>query len=107
MSRLREQLLTRSKEAGRKKLRKLGLKPLGLAADEAAAYWGLSTTQFLSEVAANNIPGPIGGLRCKRKLWSRLALKNAMKGRDAGMTVAIDNDPLMAEIKRRAPKEVA
>jgi hypothetical protein len=108
ISRLRKSFRARSKDAGRNKLRQLGLKPLALGADEAAALWDLSTAQFLAEVKAGNLPGPIGGLNCKRKLWSRLALKRAMKERDGGADtrpVNIDDDPLMNEIKSRAARK--
>ena len=105
----RSNLRRRCKEAGRKKLAQMGLQPLALSADEAAALWGLSEAQFLAEVKAGTLPGPIGGLTCKRKLWSRLALKRAMKERDGSADIRqIDDDPLMSEIKHRgARKEIA
>jgi hypothetical protein len=102
LSKLRESFRARSKDAGRDKLRKLGIKALGLDADAAAAYWGLSTPAFLAEVKAGNLPGPIGGLNCKRKIWSRLSLKRAMQERDGGAADTLEqDDPLMDEIRRR------
>ena len=93
----------RSKEAARAKLAQMGLQPLALSADEAAALWGLSPGQFLKEVDAGNLPAAIAGLRCKRRLWSRLALEAAIRERDAlpndGRT---EGDPLMNEIRARA-----
>jgi hypothetical protein len=96
-------LRARTKAAGQGKLAKLGLKPAALAADEAAAFCGMSTAQFLKEVAAANLPAPIGGLLSKRKLWSLRALERAIDDRDGAKIAAVD-DPLMNEIKAHATR---
>ena len=82
----------------------MGIKPAALNADEAAAYCGMSPTQFLREVSAGTLPAPLGGLLSKRKLWSVRALERAINGRDGDETVGADADPLMREIKSRATK---
>ena len=91
----------RTKSAGRNKLGQRGIRPTALAAEEAAAFCGMSSAQFLKEVAAGNLPAPIGGLLSKRKLWSLKALERAIDGSGAPEGAAID-DPLMQEIRRRA-----
>jgi hypothetical protein len=105
----RSRLRQRSKEVGRQKLAQMGLKPLALGIDEAAALYSLSTAQFLKEVEAGNLPPPIGGLRCKRRLWSLLALERAMNDHvDTGRAdVHIIDDRLMNEIKNRAARRIA
>lgn len=94
----------RTKYAGRERLAQLGVKPAALGADEAAAFCGLSTGQFLKEVAASTLPGPIGGLISKRKLWSRIALERAINERD-GAGPAPDNDHVMHLIKNHAARK--
>ena len=98
----------RSKNAGRQKLAELGIKPLALSAEEAAAMWGLSKAQFLKEVAAGTLPPPIAGLKCKHPRWSMRSLEHAMNERDGHATLengrAPHDDPLMAEIRRRATR---
>jgi hypothetical protein len=91
----------RTKSAGRSKLAQLGIRPAALSAEEAAAFCGMSGAQFLKEVAAGNLPDPIGGLLSKRKLWSLRALESAIDGSTAPHG-AVGDDPLMQEIKRRA-----
>jgi hypothetical protein len=103
-------LRVRSKDAGRQKLAELGIKPLALSADEAAAMWGLSQAQFLKEVAAGTLPPPIAGLKCKHPRWSLAAMERAMHERDGCATGGIENgraphdDLLMAEIRKRAAR---
>jgi hypothetical protein len=94
----------RTKYAGRERLAQLGVKPAALGADEAAAFCALSTGQFLKEVAARTLPGPIGGLISKRKLWSRIALERAINERD-GAGPAPDNDHVMHLIKNHAARK--
>jgi hypothetical protein len=96
----------RTKDMGRSRLVQIGLQPLALNALEAAALCGLSPAQFLKEVAAGNLPGPVR-LICKRKLWSLRALESAINGHDGGKTGAADTDPLMREIKGRATRKLA
>jgi hypothetical protein len=96
----------RSKDFGRSRLVQIGLKPLALGADEAAALCGLSQAQFLKEVGAGNLPPPLR-LLCKRRLWSLRALESAINGYDRGETAAADTDRLMREIKSRAARQVA
>jgi hypothetical protein len=93
----------RTKDVGRSRLVQIGLKPLALSADEAAALCGLSQAQFLKEVGAGNLPPPVR-LLCKRKLWSLRALESAINGH---VGTAADADPLMQEIKSRAARQVA
>jgi hypothetical protein len=99
----------RSKYAGRQKLAELGIKPLALSADEAAAMWGLSKAQFLREVSAGTLPPPIAGLKCKHPRWSLRSLERAMNERDGTTSDAQHgraphDDPLMAEIRKRADR---
>lgn|SRR5262249_14157950 len=97
---LRNQSRQRTKEAGRQKLSQIGLKPLVLDLEEASAVCGMSAAQFQKEVAAGNLPAPIGGLLSRRKLWGRAALERAINGEtDTGSG---DPDPLMNEIRARA-----
>lgn len=96
----------RSKDFGRSRLLRIGLEPLALSADEAAALCSLSQAQFLKEVGAGNLPPPLC-LLCKRKLWSPRALESAINGHDGSETAAADADPLMREIKSRATRQVA
>jgi hypothetical protein len=102
----RNQSRQRSKEAGRQRLAQIGLKPLALNLDEASAMCGLSPAQFLKEVAAGNLPPPLGGLLSRRKLWSRAALERSINGEtDAGpLGASGDPDPLMSEIRARATR---
>jgi len=76
----RARVRVRTKDVGLSRLLQIGLKPLALAADEAAALCDLSQTQFLKEVAAGNLPPPLR-LLCKRKLWSQQALERAINER--------------------------
>jgi hypothetical protein len=97
------QLRRRGKEAGRRRLAQIGLRPLALNVDEASAMCGLSSAQFVKEVAAGNLPPPIGGLLSKRKLWSVAALERTINNIDTGQS-NVDNDQLMREIKSRAAR---
>lgn|SRR5262245_13948851 len=90
----------RTKDVGRDKLLKIGIKPLAVSADEAAAVCGMSQNQFLKEVAARRLPPPLDRLLSKRKLWSLKALERAING-DAP---AANDDHLMREIKSRATR---
>jgi hypothetical protein len=93
----------RTKDAGRIRLVQIGLKPLALNADEAAAICSLSPQQFLLEVKAGNLPAPLCGLLSKRKLWSVHALERAINGH-GDETPAVGDDTLMREIKSRATR---
>src|SRR5215813_4522296 len=95
------QVRVRTKDVGRNRLVQIGLQPLALNALEAAALCGLSPTQFLKEVAAGNLPGPVR-LICKRKVWSLRALDSAINGHGSRKNSAADTDPLMREIMSRA-----
>jgi hypothetical protein len=97
------QVRVRTKEVGRSRLVRIGLQPLVLDALEAAALCGLSPTQFVKEVAARNLPGPVR-LNCKRKVWSLRALESAINGHGGRKSSAADTDPLMREIKSRATR---
>jgi hypothetical protein len=99
----RDRALTRArtKSAGRNKLAQLAIRPAALSAEEAAAFCGMSGAQFLKEVAAGNLPAPIGGLLSKRKLWSLRALELAIDG-STEADASVGDDPLMQEIRRRA-----
>jgi predicted DNA-binding transcriptional regulator AlpA len=96
----------RGKDVVRNRLVQIGLKPLALSADEAAALCGLSQAQFLKEVRVGNLPPPLR-LLCKRKLWSLRALESAINGHVGSDTAAADADPLLQEIKSRAARQVA
>jgi hypothetical protein len=103
---VRARARARTKDIGRSRLAQIGLKPLALSADEAAALCGLSQPQFLKEVGVGNLPRPLR-LLCKRKLWSLRALESAINGNVGSDTAAGDADPLMQEIKSRAARQVA
>ena len=51
-----------------------------------------------------NLPAPIGGLLCKHKRWSRVALERAINGEIDTVLPTAAADPLMQEIRRRAAR---
>lgn len=62
---------------GREKLRAMGIVPLGLAADEAAALVGVSVKAFRAGVKSGLYPQPMR-TGTRRRVWNRLALETAL-----------------------------
>lgn len=58
-----------------------------MSRDQAAAYVGISPTQFDEEVAAGTFPGPFPLARTRRVLWDRVALDRAI---DARLTSVVE-----------------
>lgn len=61
--------------------------PRLLSRDQAAAYVGISPTQFDEEVAAGTFPAPFKLAATRRCLWDRVALDRAI---DRQLIVAVD-----------------
>lgn len=78
---------------GRAKLAAIGLVPIGLDVDEAAAYVGLTPRSFRAAVADGTYPPPIKG-RGRKQIWNRLALETALGAQRT------EHDQIMGAIDR-------
>lgn len=78
---------------GRAKLAEIGLVPIGLDVDEAAAYVGMTPRTFRAAVEDGLYPPPMR-VKGRKQVWNRLALEAALGAQRA------EHDPIMGEIDR-------